>query len=180
MSFDQPVDAPARFAGGDAEQHALIGMEIVKNGAGAGKERLLMQLAVAELPEGRFVGISKTLLHVRALGWRELAHGIDEGEADDAVHGRARRRGYGTALEGSRQRGGDHGLAVDERAVAVEDHEIGFCHWTSLAAPGAAAIKEHWAAVLPSRRQCRQSHGDTTEPCQMPRAAVRALSSSTM
>lgn len=123
MAFERMGKAALRLAGGDTEQQVAAPVQRLDRRPRAGEQRLGEIGALADFEKGIAVARRDAAAEAR-LGLRQQRRQrLVEREADDREHLRARQFGQPVRGKGMRHRRHDHVLAVDQRAVAIEDDE---------------------------------------------------------
>ena len=116
------AQAAHRLAGGDAE-HEVAGAQRSSSSRTPGNSGSWKSGAGAVRVDGRLVVLGQPLTERGVRHGRQLLHRLGQGQAHDPPDRLGRRRRQALGAEGRLGAGDDAGLAVDERAVAVEHNQ---------------------------------------------------------
>jgi len=114
----------ARLAGGDAEHDVRPAAQRFDRCTDAVEQRLVQGRIALHLDKRRAVTVRELASHGRAAVGRERAEGLGQRQPHDGERRRACGHRQPEPGKGVRHRLADAVLAVDERAVAIEDDEL--------------------------------------------------------
>src|SRR5579872_2391280 len=126
MLLETVFEAPVRLSGSNCQQPAA-GFERVEQFEHAGKQRLLNGPGLAQLHEGALIILGELNMLLERSLREKLGHGFNKAKADDAPRVSWQWNGMAIGFHALCQRCVDGRVAIDERAVAIEDRQS-ICH----------------------------------------------------